>query len=278
MTVTIDNRITENISAGTRIVFANDAGQTARFLRWADEQGSGCALIHLDADATDQERHVCGLSGIWRLADDPVSDNPANAELTEYREQAAIAGQRIADLVREKTNAEVQVEALRAENERMANTIVELRENVELRTNERDAAQRAIEQYEARWNRTWERLGNEAESRGWCSEYDDIAEELGGPRRYQMISAYCTVSVTTELDSDDLLGVVGDISDLNEVSCDDTMTVDWCFDLTLTDRQVRTDECTHDHEWDAMARNTLQRRGIRFYSIDTSDRSCENCS
>jgi len=283
MTTTLDRTIPADIAYGTRIVNRDDVGQTGQFLRWADQistdgGASLCAFIHYDSDSPGRERHICALREDWQLDTDPVSDNPANAELTEYREQAALAGQRIADLVREKTNAEVQVEALRAENERMANTIVELREHVELRVNERDQAQRAVSAYETRWDRTWERLEREAESRGWCSEYDDIAEELGGPRRYQQIAAYCTVSVTTELDSDDLLGPVGDLTNLDEVSCSDTATVEWCFDLTLADRRARNGECAHDHEWDMVARNILNRQGIRFSSVDTSDRSCENCT
>lgn len=48
----------------------------------------------------------------------------------------------------------------------------------------------------------WARLGKEANERGWCSEYDQLARELGGPERparMRTYTVYARVPVSVEM-------------------------------------------------------------------------------
>ena len=139
MTTTLNgNRTIPSTIEPDTLVIEASSGREARFEGWVGGGTGAGACANVRFVTTGGVEHVCSFTRTYLLPPPTVDEQDAadTRSLTEYREQAAIAGQRIADLVREKTNAEVQVEALRAENERMANTIVELREHVELRTNE----------------------------------------------------------------------------------------------------------------------------------------------
>ncbi len=59
-----------------------------------------------------------------------------------------------------------------------------LKARIEELETELQAKQAEVARQERRWDRTWDRLGQEADDRDWCDEYDRIARELGGtPRR-----------------------------------------------------------------------------------------------
>lgn len=48
----------------------------------------------------------------------------------------------------------------------------------------------------------WARLGKEANERGWCSEYDELARQLGGPERparMRSYTVYARVPVSVEI-------------------------------------------------------------------------------
>ncbi len=103
-----------------------------------------------------------------------------------------VQSDRINALIREKTDAEVKVEDLQRLNTTQMQRIETLMA---------DAAQ-ARERHDSDIARIGERLIEEAESRGWCSEFDEIVDELNGslhvdlPRRVRDYEVTVPITVS----------------------------------------------------------------------------------
>lgn len=68
---------------------------------------------------------------------------------------------------------------------------------------------RTAQEWSDRWDALWEALAEKADDQNWCSEYDDFAEEQGGPERLHEYEVTLTLDVIiTGADADKALAEV----------------------------------------------------------------------
>lgn len=112
-------------------------------------------------------------------------------------------------------------------------TVMELNRQLRELRARNDELARTVTEWEERWRRCWDRLGREAEQRGWCSDYDDICAELDGlPRRVQR-NIIATAVVTTHLNLDLLRSTLGIPRRASwSMIGNDTPTVQWNVEVS----------------------------------------------
>lgn len=121
---------------------------------------------------------------------------------TEADRRIAELNNRVAALIKEKTDAELKLEQQKAEATRLSDLVnrhVQVRQNLSAQLTE------ALRKHAEDMETIGEALIEEAEARGWCSEYDDVISNLNDklngelPLRYQERMLVFTVRVPVRI-------------------------------------------------------------------------------
>jgi hypothetical protein len=142
-------------------------------------------------------------------------------------------------------------------------------QNIELRAE--------IADWEHKWQRCWARLGAEANSRGWCEVYDEIAEELGGIPRETEVSVQLTATVRTRLSTDQVRGVLGGFPGYLPFQLDEAVEITW---QTRTQRMTTTtyQQCgCQNLDQRAEFEEYLRELGVLFDSVEIIEACCGWC-
>ena len=138
---------------------------------------------------------------------------------------------------------------------------------------------RSFHQLQDQWQNTWDRLGTEANNRGWCDEYDEICAELGGIPRKTEREVRVKVKVHSTLSQREVLQMLH-TGYLNGAELDEEVEVDWGFEYFLN-VMASADECACENIDDDLSDvigNHLRNSGVSYESIESYETSCGYCN
>lgn len=217
--------------AGFRLQQERDEARELRE-RAVSERDEALENVELRTNERDQARQMVGArtSDVHRMEAerDSIAQtlDRVRATCADLVTQVEQEKQRVADLIREKSDADLRLENL------------------------------------------WEALGNEADRRDWCSEYDEFAEHHGGPRRL------------VEIDWSAIIEVKIDMSETIDVSLDSVefptgMWVPMRFTVSGT-REGRRNACVcESYEAQERAQEDLSNESVPWDDMRVVSQTCD---
>jgi hypothetical protein len=155
---------------------------------------------------------------------------------------------RIADLIREKTEIEVQ----------LADRLAAMQASLN----------RVDCEWQAKWDALWEALGAEADRRDWCGEYDDFAERHGGPSRDATVEWWATVQATVDVER-----FLGNLSELNLL--DTSVRIQFQVSDSTEGRRAQC-VCYSGRVLDE-AQAVLDNEELNYRDLTVIRQGCDNC-